>query len=105
MPIINDIVALTQAELHLLKYVVAFKRNGVNVYTVYQEMLPDYGYTYAQLKTMLDSLVTKGWLTLPVPYGTAGGPTDVYLAVYRPVAKAMIVGQNYVLAEQIRFED
>ena len=104
MTLVADIQAVSQAELHMLAIVGMLNRQGETARNLYQELLPSQGYSIDTILTALNSLVTKGMLTLPVPYGTASGPADAYAAVYRVTAKGMLVAGSYELAEPIRAE-
>lgn len=102
MAIIAQIQGLTQAENDLLQYIGVLKRAGTNAFTLHQELLPSHGYGLDSILTMLDSLVTKSMLSLPIPYGTASGPADPFMAIYRVNSISSLIAGNFLLAEQVR---
>lgn len=102
MSTLTDIQGTTQTELFMLGIVGMLNRQGMTARNLRHELLPSNGYGLDVIVTTLNSLVTKGLLTLPVPYGTASGPADTYAAVYRVTAKAGSIAEGYGLAELIR---
>ena len=104
MPIVTDIRALTQAELNLLQHVGSLNSPGSTAFELHQILLPSHGYSIDAILALLNSLVTKGMLTLPVPYGSASGPSDPFQAKYRVVNKSSLIANSYPLAEIIRSE-
>lgn len=102
MTLVADIQAVSQTELHMLSIVGILNRQGETARNLYQELLPSNGYGIDTIITALNSLVTKGMLSLPVPYGTPSGPADQYAAVYRVTAKGATVARSPELAELVR---
>jgi len=102
MGIVANIRALTQTELDLLQHIGALNRQGTTAFELHQELLPSHGYGIDVILTMLNSLVTKNELTLPVPYGSASGPADPYQAKYRVVNESHLLAGNFLLAEMVR---